>query len=129
MGECFAASWCIAWAGYNQRNIIPDNCIPTIVERLIPLWCTVSDVYDVRRVLSWAICSISQRGLKIESNIEIERAISIYTEHPETEFDKTAAIYMQLLLGKITVNNIKKKDLYGMFVDSRFIKEMGYKDL
>lgn len=126
-GEYFFASWCIAWSGYNEADIIPDKYILKIAERIICLWCSVSEFYEVRRQLSWAVCTISQPGLKVEPSTKIEQAIEIYTEYPRNKFDKEAATCLELLLGKITVDNIKKEDLDIQFIKSRFMREMEYR--
>lgn len=123
VGECFFASWCILWSGYNNADIIPSNFIPQITERVISLWCGVSEFDEIRRMFSFTICSISQPGLKVEWSEEIEQAIEIYTERPKTRYDKVASLYMKLLLGKTTVDDAKK-ELDERFGSTRFMREM-----
>ena len=122
--ECFFATWCIVWAGYNKANIIPDNYIPGIAKRLLHLWCNVSEFYEIRRQRSWAICTICWSGWKIERDDKVERAITVYQEQPETEFDKVASLYLSLLLGKTTVDNVKSEKISERYKTNRFMKMM-----
>ena len=34
----YVAAWCIAWSGYNERDIIPHELVPKIAEKLLKLW-------------------------------------------------------------------------------------------
>lgn len=120
----FFASWCVAWAGYNKADIIPDSCIPEIAERLIYLWCSMPKDYDIRRQVSWAICTISQPRLKVKWSTELEKAIDAYTESEENKFDKVAALYLNLLLGRSTMDEVEQKIKGSELRKNRFWNEM-----
>lgn len=126
--KCFAASWCIAWAGYNEADIIPNNFISAITAQLLHLWYTVRAPYDLKRRISWAICTVSQPGLLIEVNSALSEAITEHMTHPTNEFDRRAVLCLQLLIGEITVEDIKEmkknRDKDWLLRQSRFIKDL-----
>ena len=91
---------------------------------MLHLWCNVSEFYEIRRQRSWAICTICWSGWKIERDDKVERAITVYQEQPETEFDKVASLYLSLLLGKTTVDNVKSEKISERYKTNRFMKMM-----
>ena len=125
---CSAACWCAAWSGYNEADIIPKKYAPDIVIRLIRLWTVQKEPYEIRRLLSWAVCTNSQCGLEIEKTAELAEAISEHEEHPENEFDKDAAACVRLMLGEITVKNLNEVKVSRELKKSRFLKDLGYKE-
>lgn len=125
---CSAACWCAAWSGYNEADIIPEEYAPDIAMQLIHLWAALKEPYEIRRYLSWAVCTNSQCDLKIEKTAELAEAISEHEEHPENKFDKDAAICLRLMLGEITVKNINKVMMTDELKKSRFLKDLGYKE-
>lgn len=125
--QLFSATWCIAWTGYNELDIIPQKYISIIINKLISFWCSARVCPSFQRILSWAITSICQPGLVIESSKKLDDAISLHLNDPENEFDKSAAIFLKLLLGNMNVDQIVPKDIAPMTRNNRFLKEMGYK--
>lgn len=124
MIEYFFAIWCIAWSGYNEVNIIPSKYNQKILSRLVDLWCDISDSKELRRLISWAICSVSQSKLNINFNKNVADACDIYINHPKNEYDYTAAIFLKLLAGKIDIKSIDDDKLLEEYRESNFIKEM-----
>lgn len=125
---CSAACWCAVWSGYNRADIIPKEYALDIAIQLIHLWAALKEPYEIRRYLSWAVCTNSQCDLKIEKTAELAEAISEHEEHPENKFDKDAAICLRLMLGEITVKNINKVMMTDELKKSRFLKDLGYKE-
>lgn len=124
MSEYYFAIWCIAWSGYNQANIISSKYNQKMLNRLVDLWCNISDSYELRRLISWAICTVSQPGLNIDFNKKIVDACDVYINSPENEFDYTAAIFLKLLAGKIDVENVNEDIITEKYINSKFMKEM-----
>ena len=127
--ECFAAAWCIAWSGYSEADIIPSGIAQSIAAQLLHLWCTISEPYDLRRALSWAICTVSRRDLNVERTSALSEAIAAHMEHPENEYDRKAALILQLLLNEITIEDVKKMggNLKLGLRGNRYLEEMGLK--
>ncbi|RHV63224.1 hypothetical protein DXB18_14180 [Clostridium sp. OM02-18AC] len=80
--------------------------------------------YDIRRQVSWAICTISQPRLKVKWSTELEKAIDAYTESEENKFDKVAALYLNLLLGRSTMDEVEQKIKGSELRKNRFWNEM-----
>ena len=124
--ECIVAAWCIAWAGYNEADIIPNELAPQITAQLLQLWCTISEPYDLKRNLSWSICSMSQRALAIEKSPVLSKAITAHMSQPKNEYDLRAALILQLFFGEISVADIMQMgDTIKLgLMPERFLKEM-----
>ena len=111
-----------------MADIIPKRYALDIVVQLIHLWTALKEPYEIRRYLSWAVCTNSQCGVKIEKTAALYEAIARYTAHPENEFDKDAAICLRLMLGEITVKNLNEVKASRELKKSRFLKDLGYKE-
>ena len=125
---CSAACWCAVWSSYNEADIIPEEYATDIAIQLIHLWAVLKEPYEIRRYLSWAVCANSQCDLKIEKTAELSKAITEHAAHPENEFDKDAATCLRLMLGEITVKNIKEVKVRDELKKSRFFKDLGYNE-
>lgn len=125
---CSAACWCAAWSGYNRADIIPKEYALDIAIQLIHLWAALKEPYEIRRYLSWAVSTNSQCGLAIEKDDALSKAITEHAEHPENEFDKDAAACLRLMLGEITVKNLNEVKVSRELMESRFLKDLGYKE-
>lgn len=125
---CSAACWCAAWSGYNRADIIPREYALDIAIQLIHLWAALKEPYEIRRYLSWAVSTNSQCGLAIEKDDALSKAITEHAEHPENEFDKDAAACLRLMLGEITVKNLNEVKVSRELMESRFLKDLGYKE-
>ena len=124
--ECSAACWCVAWSGYNEANIIPQDYMPIIAKRIISLWTVLNEPYELRRYLSWAVCTNSQCGLSLKKDAVLSKAIAEHAEQPENEFDKDSSTCLQLMLGEITVKDIKASQVRRDLKKSRFFKDLSY---
>ena len=125
---CSAACWCAAWSGYNRADIIPKEYALDIAIQLIHLWAALKEPYEIRRYLSWAVCTNSHCDLKIEKTAELSKAITEHAAHLENEFDKDAATCLRLMLGEITVKNKKEVKVSDELKKSRFFKDLGYSE-
>lgn len=126
--ERSAACWCIAWSGYNEANIIPQEYIPAIVKQVVNLWTILSEPYEVRRYLSWAVCTNSQCGGDIEKDVALSKAIMEHAENPENEFDKDAVICLRLMIGEISVKDIKEDEVRRELKKCRFFRDLRYNE-
>ena len=54
----FTAAWCIAWSGYNEKNLIPQEIAAKMCIRLADLWVNRDMSYEIQRTVSWAIVSV-----------------------------------------------------------------------
>ena len=96
--------------------------------KVIRLWTALNEPYEIRRCLSWAVCTNSQCDLKIEKTTQLSKAITEHVAHPKNDFDKDAAACVRLMLGEITVKNLDEVKVSHELKKSRFLKELGYKE-
>lgn len=72
----YSAAWCIAWAGFGEADIIPQEAIVDIAERLVELWISdMSASPDLKRMISWGVASVCMPGLKIEKRSGLTEVI------------------------------------------------------
>lgn len=128
----FVSSWCIAWAGYNNTDIIPDGIVPEIANRLIELWVLADSPYDLKRTVSWATYSICQPNLPVADIVGVEETVERNLFNPQTEFDACAAIHLGILTGQWSKEETLKRlelnpnPMRSEYNHSRFLSEMGY---
>ncbi len=128
----YAASWCIAWPGYNEANIIPNGLISEITNILISLWIEISQPQDLKRTISWAIYSVVKSNLKIVEIPRLKETIEENYLNPYNNFDKIAAIHLAVLKGYWSKDEIEKrinnsKDYQFSFrLNSRFLINSGF---
>lgn len=127
MKQCLSASWCIAWAGYNELDIIPPKCIPIIQKKLLSMWCSVKHCNSLQRVLSWAVCAICQPGLTLEPSVGLDDAIFSHLNSPQNEFDKASAIFVKLIRGDADLDQIDLEDIPVILRGARLLRDLGYK--
>lgn len=54
----FTAAWCIAWSGYDRKNLIPQEIAAKMCIRLADLWVNRDMSYEIQRTVSWAIVNV-----------------------------------------------------------------------
>lgn len=128
----FTSSWCIAWAGYNNTDIIPDGIVLEIANRLIELWVLTDIPYDLKRTVSWALYSICQPNLPVADIVDFKEAVERNLLNPQTEFDACAAIHLGILTGQWSKEETLKRlelnpnPMRPEYNHSRFLSEMGF---
>lgn len=133
----YVASWCIAWSGYNLADLIPHEFIPKIYRRLIELWLREHLKSKIRRCVAWGLCSCCMIELRKENYIDIPKLkemIESEFESPKTDFSKSAALFLGILLQLWTnediLERIKSVPDHRMIMDhgdlSNFLKDCGY---
>ncbi len=97
----FSASWCLAWSGYNEIDIIPSNLYDCLFERLLELWESNIVYNELERTVSWALRSIMRPDLQI-NNINCDKLIECidrkYSE-PKNKFDVEVSTMLAFLTG------------------------------
>lgn len=128
----FVASWCIAWSGYNESNIIPDNLTSKIANKLVSLWTGISAPHAVKRVISWAMYSVVKPKLQIDEVHRLNVAIEEIYSRPSNEFDRIAAVHLAVLNEYWSKDKIKKRlneikeNSFSYGCNSRFLIESGF---
>lgn len=123
----FSASWCIAWSGYNNADIIPHELVSDIADRLINLWLSNSEQYDLKRVSSWALYSICMPNLHFDAPPNLKDVIEYNYISPRTDLDREAAIHLAVLNNYWTKQELDERINEMDSRDSRFLKECGLK--
>lgn len=107
----FVASWCLAWSGYNEIDIIPTKLYSCLFERLIELWESNLVYTELERTVSWALRTIIRPNIQI-NNINYDRLVECierkYNE-PQNEFDAEVSIMLAFLTGYWNVKETVKK--------------------
>ncbi len=91
----FSASWCVAWAGYGEANIIDHEVANNIADRLIELW--MSDIpasSSLKRVISWGLSNICMPGLSIQKKHGLVEVINNRFDNPGSGYDRIAAVHL-----------------------------------
>ena len=129
----FSVVWCISWAGYNEADIIPNDIVPQIFQRLIDLWIH-SEEYNhaFKRTISWGIYSLCSPNLKISPGQKLQNSIESHFYNPENDFDRCAAIHLAVLTScwsdekiKELIDPVKYPSRLSSNL-SRFLKERGF---
>lgn len=126
----FCATWCISWSGYNYSNIISESLVADIVERLVELWVSLENKYNIQRMVSWAICSICKPQIQVVETVQLCDAIEVRYREPKNKYDASAAVYLGVLCNRWTKEDTQKringlKDMSTIRA-GRFLKELGY---
>ena len=129
----FSAAWCIAWAGYAQRNIIPTECTQQLFDKLVQIWISLELPYEIRRVVSWALCTICTTEIKIDCTPELEKAVSVFSANPLNGYDIYTSICLAALSGvwsreevRLQLKSARKKH---SIPNPRFFRDLGYKNI
>lgn len=130
----YAAVWCIAWAGYEAADIIPDDFSSCIFKRLVGLWERLDLPHEFMRMISWGLRSICKPDLQKDVfplAPGLAEAIEINYIAPRNAYDKQTAIHLAILMGHWTKEEIQNRldseeTLFGFVRSSRFLKERGF---
>ncbi len=127
----YSAAWCIAWAGFGEADIIPQEAIVDIAERLVEL--RISDMSaspDLKRMISWGLASVCMPGLKIEKRSGLTEVIESNFNAPKNNEDRIAAVHVAIVANEWSINEAKFRlqqsevtQEYGIS-ESRFLKIM-----
>lgn len=129
----YSASWCIAWSGYNESDIIPYKLVNDIYDKLIELWSNDNAPSVLKRIFSWALCSICMPNMQINKRPIIKELIEKRFYNPQNDFDRCAAIHLAILNGYWTIEEVKARINNEQFENelsrkpSRYLVEMGIK--
>ncbi len=131
----FAATWCIAWSGYNESDIIPNDFYNVLFEKIVTLWISDIGCKELERAISWSLRTIIKPNLKLD-NINRDKLIECIERkynYPQNEFDIDVSITLAFLSGycneKETAKRINHsgKDVYRHGEISRFWVETSEK--
>lgn len=98
----FSAAWCIAWAGYNYRNLIPEDLVSGLTERVARLWIRTNLPAHLKRQLSWALKSLICEDVILEDTPMLREAVSRNLESRENDSDAIAALFVGFRIGMLT---------------------------
>ncbi len=107
----YAATWCLAWSGYNESDIVPEKLYNCLFERLIELWEVNISYPALERSISWALRTITKPDLKFD-NINIDNLIECIERkynNPQNEFDTDVSIMLAFLSGYCNVRKTVKR--------------------
>lgn len=108
----YAATWCIAWSGYDEKNLISQEIAAKMCFRLVDLWINREMSYNVQRVVSWGISSVCMPSFPknmLQDIAGIENVIEDHFENPKNAYDQWAAINLGVLIELWNVEEIRKK--------------------
>lgn len=127
----YVAAWSIAWSGYNEANIIPDSCVLGLWDRLLELWKRDISEDNIRRVISWAICSIVSSEMENHKADGLEDIVKQNFNNPRNDFDAYASIHIGVLFNLCDKEAVErcfeeKENLKWRVSRSKFLSEKGY---
>ena len=129
----YSAVWCIAWSGYDERDLISQEIAAKMCSRLADLWVNRVMSYEMRRVISWGIVSVcmpSFQGDILQGIMGLEEKIEKYYKNPENKNDEWAAIYLGTLLElwseEETRRKIKERKSSPM-MSMKFLQQRGFR--
>ena len=127
----YSAAWCIAWAGFGEADIIPQEAIADIAERLVELWISdMSASPNLKRVISWGLASVCIPGLKMEKKSGLAEVIESNFNAPENSKDRIAAVHVAIVTNEWSIDEAKLRlKQFGVaqeysIRESRFLKIM-----
>lgn len=127
----FSAAWCIAWSGYNEKDIVPHDLIPAIATRLVDLWINTPSSSNLKRTISWALYCICMPNLEICKSKALFEAIESSYNKANNDYDRFAAIHLAALTNywepskiRHIINGQKTRHIKAL-EESRFLTELG----
>lgn len=128
-----SAAWCVAWSGYEKRNLIPPDIAAKLCIELADLWVNRDMSYGVRRIVSWGIVSVCIPSFQmdiLQGITGLEEMIEKCYRNPENEYDAWAAIYLGILLKlwskEETERKIKERKSKLAIIQKKFLKQKGF---
>lgn len=128
----FAAAWCVAWAGYEEANVITCEIANELADRLIELWLSeLSTLYNLKRAISWGLSSVCMPGIRIQKKCGLTEAIENNFSNPQNSHDKVAAVHVAIITDIWSKEEAKhrleqdRRDLEFVVQESRLLQEMG----
>lgn len=133
----YSAAWCIAWAGYNYKNIIPVVLGSEMTKHLVNLWVKTDNPPNMKRILSWALASLICDTVKIKETLELKETVKRNLNSHEDEFTPIAALFVGILIGmlkdedaKRIIQDLKKEYPHKIiWNEGRFLRDRGYGDI
>lgn len=104
----YSAAWCIAWSGYGEADIIPQNFVDDIADRLVELWL-VDKEWNLKRVISWGLSSICMPGMEIRNRSGLKEAVQENFCHPNNDYDNMAAFFVAVVTNQWSKKEIRDR--------------------
>lgn len=105
----FAASWCVAWSGYENSDLIPTDLVPNIANRLVEIWSTTEMSIQIKRAVSWAIRSVCVPNLQLQMLDGLNECVEMNFVSPQNDMDRRAAINVAVLTGLWSKDVLRQK--------------------
>lgn len=129
----YSASWCVAWAGYENANMIASEIAIDIANRLVELWLAdISASPSLRRMISWGLASVCMPGIEIQRKSGLTEVIEENFNHPKNDKDRIAAVHVAVITNVWSKEEVKQKlaeqnerEMRFNFRRNRFLNEMG----
>ncbi|MCI8459035.1 MAG: NACHT domain-containing protein [Clostridia bacterium] len=96
----FAATWCLAWSGYNEADLLPHDLLSTVYTKLMWLWQQNDLQPKIRRNVSWAIYNCSMLSLQNKFDKQLFPPKDVILQRfakPQNDFDKRTALFLGIL--------------------------------
>ena len=104
----FSAAWCIAWAGFEEADIIPHGAVAGIAEKLVELW--MSDMFaspNLKRAISWGLANVCIPGLKMRKRPGLIKEIEGSFNAPKNSEDRIAAVCVAIVANEWSISETK----------------------
>lgn len=108
----YSAAWCIAWSGYEERDIIPKTIIPSATKRLAELWTSNCLSDGMRRMVSWGLFSICTPYLEktfLQDILGLDSTIKRSLETYKTKYEYLAAMNLAVLTECLMKQEIEER--------------------
>ncbi|NBH83012.1 NACHT domain-containing protein [bacterium C-53] len=124
----FSASWCVAWAGYGEADLIPVEMAADLADCLVELW--IRDLpASLKRVVSWGLATVCMPGLNLRKRKKLCEVIEDNLKKPQNSHDRIAAIHIAIVADEWTKEEARQRIDDEMRQDyrirkSRFLKKL-----
>lgn len=106
----FSAAWCIAWAGFEEADIIPHEAVADIAEKLVELW--TSNMFtspNLKRAISWGLANVCIPGLKMRKRPGLIKEIESNFNTPKNSEDRIAAVCVAIVANEWSISETKSR--------------------
>lgn len=131
----FSSACCVVWSGNNRSNIIPEELVSEIANKIITKWINPESPNTIMRMLSWALYSIVNTNANINDSPELRDTVRTKLKSRNNEADLPAALQIGILLEMISKDEViniitanNEKYFRDMFIHSRFLRDCGFGD-